>query len=180
MGPVPAAGKPISKGAEAMRNKAWFLKELQSRIAVLEDAEQQDILAANGENQRKRTRAAQLEAEKQRFGGHWMSCRRSMISSAGIAKSPAETPWTSWTSPQRSWSAASRISSPSTGKCGPTWTRRSRSGCGRIWESVRLPHHGDRTGTAIPHGSAPGCETAPAGLSVEEGELTYQGSDGTT
>ena len=28
-----------------MRNKAWFLKELQSRIAVLEDAEQQDILA---------------------------------------------------------------------------------------------------------------------------------------
>ena len=28
-----------------MRNKEWFLKELQSRIALLEDAEQQDILA---------------------------------------------------------------------------------------------------------------------------------------
>ena len=28
-----------------MRNKDWFLKELQGRIAVLEDAEQQDILA---------------------------------------------------------------------------------------------------------------------------------------
>lgn len=40
VGRVSAAGEPISKGAEAMRNKDWFLKELQGRIAVLEDAEQ--------------------------------------------------------------------------------------------------------------------------------------------
>lgn len=45
VGPVSTAGQSFSKGAESMKNKESFLKELQNGLAVLAESEQQDILA---------------------------------------------------------------------------------------------------------------------------------------
>lgn len=67
-----------SKFAKEMPDFPGVPKEPVSASELIR--QQQDILAANGENQRKRTRAAQLEAKNSGFGWHWMSCRRSMIS----------------------------------------------------------------------------------------------------
>ena len=45
VGPVSTTGQSFSKGAESMKNKESFLKELQNGLAVLAESEQQDILA---------------------------------------------------------------------------------------------------------------------------------------